>query len=306
MSALSTPDWLLRLEPELPARGRAGGRCRGRVIEKSLEGFARATRLALASEDTAARAGLLQRLDVRIKLVSFTLLLVAAALVRHVPVLVALYAVTLLLARASGLELAWFVRRVWLFVPLFTGIVVLPATLSFVTPGELVVPLGHWFGHAVGLTRQGLMSAALIVCRVATSISLVVLLTLTTPWPRLLAALRALLVPRTLVLVLGMAFRYLFVLLDAVSEMYLARRARSLGSAGAGAARGLVGSSAGALFGKAQALGEEIHQAMLARGYRGEAKVLERFRLGLADAAWLALAIALAGIAIGGDRALGL
>ena len=45
----------------------------------------------------------------------------------------------------------------------------------------------------VGLTSQGLRAAGLIVMRVATSISLVVLLTLTTPWTRLLAALRALL-----------------------------------------------------------------------------------------------------------------
>ena len=44
--------------------------------------------------------------------------------------------------------------------------------------------------HPQGLTSQGLTSAALVVARVATSISLVVLLTLTTPWVRLLAALR--------------------------------------------------------------------------------------------------------------------
>ena len=42
------------------------------------------------------------------------------------------------------------------------------------------------------MTSQGLTSAGLIVTRVAVSISLVVLLTLTTPWNRLLAALRAL------------------------------------------------------------------------------------------------------------------
>jgi cobalt/nickel transport system permease protein len=303
----TTPEWLLRSEVGLCPCCRVGRRRPGRVIEKTLEGLASVMRQALASEEIAGRPGLLQRLDPRAKLLSFAALLIAVALVRHLPALAGLYLATLALAAASRLRLSWFVKRVWLFVPIFTGIVVLPASFGFITPGEVVVPLGHWFGHEVGLTRQGLTSAALVVCRVATSISLVVLLTLTTPWPRLLEALRALFVPRTLVLVAGMAFRYLFVLLDSASDMYVAREARMLGGrSDGGRTRALVVSSAGALFGKAHALGEEVHQAMLARGFRGDARTLDRFRLRLADGACLAASVALAVLAIGGDRALGL
>ena len=54
-------------------------------------------------------------------------------------------------------------KRVWLFIPIFTGIIVLPATLNVITPGEVVVPLP--FG--LGLTRQGLTAAAIITIRVA-------------------------------------------------------------------------------------------------------------------------------------------
>ena len=86
--------------------------------------------------------------------------------VRHIPVLVAMYAGTLVLAAASGLSLSFFIKRVWLFIPIFTGIVVLPATFSFITPGDIVVPFGTWFGHPVGMTSQGLTSAGLIVTRV--------------------------------------------------------------------------------------------------------------------------------------------
>ena len=57
----------------------------------------------------------------------------------------------IVLAALSRLPLGFFVKRVWLFVPIFTGAVVLPATFSLTTTG-------------------------LIVLRVATSISLVVLL----------------------------------------------------------------------------------------------------------------------------------
>lgn len=303
----STPGWLLVEASGTPPLSCSGKRRRGGAIEKTLDGLSRLIRQALASEEIAARRGLLQRLDARAKLVGMIGLLIAIGLVRHIPVLLGLYALTVVLAAASRIGLGWFAKRVWLFIPLFTGVIVAPAMFSFITPGEIVVPLGHWFGHEVGLTRQGLTSAALIVCRVATSISLVVLLTLTTSWPRLLTALRALFVPCLLVLVLGMAYRYLFVLLDSVAEMVTARRARTVAAKRSRRSERAVASfSAGALFGRAHALSEEIHQAMLARGFSGEAVSLERTRIGAIDLAALAACLALSILVVGGDRALGL
>lgn len=302
----TTPLWLL--EPESNARPLAcsGKRRRGGALEKTLDGFARLIRQALVSEEIAARPGLLQRLDARAKLIGVLGLLIATGLVRHLSLLAGLYLLALALAAASRIGLGWFIKRVWLFVPLFSALIVAPAMFSFVTPGEVVLPLGHWFGHDVGLTRQGLTTAALVVSRVATSISLVVLLTQTTSWPRLLAALRSLFVPRLLVLVLGMAQRYLFVLLDAASEMVTSRRARTISGRPSGRrARAVCAFSAGALFGKAHSLAEEIHQAMLARGYRGEARTLELFRFRIRDGLWLAACLLLVLLALGGDRALG-
>ena len=42
--------------------------------------------------------------------------------------------------------------------------------------------------------------------------------------------------------------------------------------------RRVVASAAGALFGKAHALSEEVHMAMVARGYTGDAITLDSFR----------------------------
>ena len=86
------------------------------------------------------------------------------------------------------------------------------------------------------------------------SISLVVLLTLTTPWVRLLAALRSLGVPRIFVLIIGMAYRYIFLLLGSVTDMYEARKARTVGPPKHdSAARAFVAATAGALLGKSHA-----------------------------------------------------
>src|SRR5439155_5964387 len=241
----------------------------------------------------AAQGGLLQRLDPRAKALSLLGLLIVAALVRHIPLLVGMYLGTLVLAAVSGLPLGFFIKRVWFFIPIFTGVIVIPATFSFITHGSVVVTLWHWHGHAVGLTSQGLTSAGLIVTRVAVSISLVVLLTLTTPWVRLLAALRALALPRMFVLVLAMAYRYVFHLLSAVSEMYTARQARTVGAdTDATSGRRFVAASAGALFGKSHALSEEVHMAMLARGYTGNVRTIAPARMAARDGLWALACVA--------------
>jgi cobalt/nickel transport system permease protein len=291
----STPQWLLQAEPALCPCGCIGKRHKGSFVEKTLRGGAGVLRQVMFSDDTAARSGLLQRIDPRVKVLTMVGLLLAAGFVHSSFVLAGLYALTLAAAAASGLPLGFFVKRVWLFVPIFTGIVVLPATLSIVTPGHLVVPLWTWDGTAEGITTQGLATAARLVLRVAVSISIVVLVTLTTSWARLLAGLRALGVPKMFILVIGMAYRYLFHLLTVVMDMYEARKARTIGKQKHDrAARGFVAATAGVTVGKSHQLAEEVHQAMTARGFRGNAKTLDAPRLSLRDAVCLALAAAIA------------
>jgi cobalt/nickel transport system permease protein len=301
-----TPEWLLRSEVGLCPCGCVGVRRKGSFVEKTLSGTAGLLRQVMFSEDVAGRQGALQRLDPRVKAIGLLVLLVAVGLVHHVTVLIGAYAFTLVLAAISGLPLGFFIKRVWLFVPIFTGIVVLPATLSIVTPGHVVLTLWHWHGTPQGFTAQGLTTAALVVCRVATSVSLVVLLTLTTPWTRLLAALRALGVPRIFILIIGMAYRYIFLLLATVTEMYEARKARTVSAtAHDRSARRFLAASAGALFGKAHHLSEEVHMAMIARGYRGNARTLQTFRLAAVDGLAAVVVVAAAVAIYGGDLLLG-
>jgi cobalt ECF transporter T component CbiQ len=305
MTATSTPAWLIDNEIGLCPCSCVGKRKQANFVDKTIAGSASLLRKSMFAEDTAAAGGLLQRIDPRVKILSLVGLLIVASLVHHIPVLLVMYLATLALAIMSKLSVGFFVKRVWLFIPIFTGVVVLPATFSFITHGDIVVPLGHWFGHRVGLTSQGMHSAALIVIRVATSISLVVLLTLTTPWAELLAALRALRVPRMFILVTGMAYRYLFQLLDSVTDMYTARKSRMVGrDTDVVAGRAFVGASAGALFGKAHALSEEVYSAMIARGYNGNARTINRFRLRAHDLFWVAGCVVAAALALGWDRAI--
>jgi cobalt/nickel transport system permease protein len=301
-----TPDWLLRGEVAMCPCGCIGKRRKGSFVEKTLTASADVLRQVMFSEDVALQEGLLQRRDARAKIVAMFGLLVAAAFVHNIAVLLALYAGTLIVAASSRLPLGFFIKRVWLFIPIFTMVVVLPATLSIVTRGHIVLELWSWHGHPEGFTSQGLTSAGLVVSRVAVSISLVLLLTLTTPWVKLLAALRGVGVPRMFVMVISMAYRYIFLLLGSVTEMYESRKSRTIGAVRHDkAARSFVASSAGALIGKANHLAEEVHQAMVARGYRGEATTIQTFRITAADVVFVVAAAVLAVLTVWGDHLLG-
>jgi cobalt ECF transporter T component CbiQ len=301
-----TPRWLLSEDASLGPCGCIGSRRKGSYVEKTLLGGANLLRQVMFSENVSGRTGLLQRVEPRVKLVALFGLVLVGSFLHTIPALLSLYAATLVLAAASELSLSFFIKRVWLFIPIFTGIVVLPATLSIVTHGHVVWTLWHWHGHAEGFTSQGLTSAALVVSRVAVSISLVVLLTLTTPWVRLLAALRSVGVPKIFILIIGMAYRYIFLLLNTVTDMYEARKARTIGAAiHDRSARAFLGASGGALFGKAHQLSEEVHMAMTARGYRGDAKTLHRFTLTRIDLFAALTSAALVAAVLAGDHFLG-
>jgi cobalt/nickel transport system permease protein len=117
---------------------------------------------------------------------------------------------------------------------------------------------------------------------------------LTTPWPALLKALRFFRVPALLVVIFAMATRFIFVLLEIARDAFEARRARHVGHLPLALQRRMAVSSAGMLLAKSMSLSGEVYEAMLARGFRGEAVTLAEFRMNRADWAAAALFAALA------------
>jgi cobalt/nickel transport system permease protein len=106
-----------------------------------------------------------------------------------------------------------------------------------------------------------------------------VLLTATTPLPDILVAMRALGVPRLLVAILGLMWRYVFVLADEALRMMRAREARSASAGGKGGGTTtwraqVAGQMVGSLFLRGYERSERIYHAMLARGYDGTVRSL--------------------------------
>ncbi len=279
----------------------SGRRRRRGFVARTLADLAGALESSVLADETASRPGLLQRLDARVKLIGLLAFIVAAGFARGYPPLLALHALSLGLAVASGLSAGYFLRRVWVFIPAFTGLVALPAVFNLLTPGPaalvLLEPLSLGplrLADGLSLTWPGLRVASLLILRVGTSVSFAVLLVLTTRWTSLLSALRVLKVPAAFVLVLAMTHRYVYVLLHVVNNALLARESRAVGRLTGAQNRRWLGATIGALLGKSYHLSDEVYLAMLSRGFRGEVRGMPSPPLARLDYAWLGLALPLA------------
>ena len=280
-----------------------GGHRDGRVgwLEQTLGGITTSIEHAIFTEQHARTDGWLQRRDPRAKLGMFLALVLAASLTASVAVLAALYALTLTAARASRVPFSFFVRRVWLGIPLFAGIVVIPAL--FIVPGPRLFDLAIGPLH-LAPSAPGSEGAILFLARVGVSVSVAVLLVMTTPWADILKSLRALHVPQVFVLVLSMTYRYIFLFLHTANGILLARKSRVVARTTGGEQRRWISGTMGNLMSRAFKMSNDVYAAMLARGFSGEMRARSVRRMRTADWAALGGVIAVAAVTLVGGRAL--
>ncbi len=274
-----------------PARG---------FFEKTLGDITGTLEQTLFAEEIARQDGLLQSLDPRAKLIGALVLLIAISMSQNLGVIIALYVLTLPMAAASGVPMGFYLKRVWVFMPFFTGVVALPALFNVFTPGAPLVTLIDLASPRVylAITQPGVVTAAFLLLRVGASVSIAVLLILTTRWTILLKALRVLRIPQVFVLILGMTYRYIYVLLHTANNLFLARQSRVVGHVSNADDRRWLASSMGTLFAKSYGLSDDVYLAMQSRGFRGEAQVMEAMSWRGTDWVWLAVFVVVAGAAI--------
>jgi cobalt/nickel transport system permease protein len=266
--------------------GRASAAGRIGWLEQTVGGITGNIEHAIFTERHARSDGWLQRRDPRAKLIGFLIAIVAASLASSVVGLALLYGATLAVARASRVPFGFFVKRVWLGIPFFAGIVVVPAI--FFVPGDRVFDLALGPAH-LAPSWNGLAGAAIFVGRVGVSVSLAVLMVLTTPWADVLKSLRALRTPQVFVLVLSMTYRYIFLFLHTANGILLARKSRMVGRTSGREERRWITGTMGNLMSRAFKMSNDVYAAMLARGFTGEVRVYSTYRMRVAD--WTALGV---------------
>ncbi len=242
----------------------------------------RKTERALFAEELAKKAGFLQSLDPRVKIIGLLALVLDVTLARNIFTILIIFALAVILALLSKVPIKTLAVRAWLGALTFTGFIALPVV--FITPGDAIFQIPFL---KLTMTAQGLTSAAYLISRVETTVTLSLLLILTTLWTHVLKALRILRIPVVFVVILGMTYRYLFVMLETAQNMFEARQSRLVGRLSASESRRIASSTAGVLLTKSFHLNNEVYMAMQSRGFRGEVYTLDDFAMNRRD--WFAL-----------------
>ncbi|MFL6447434.1 MAG: cobalt transporter CbiM [Bryobacteraceae bacterium] len=258
-------------------------RVRRNFLEKTVDGLLVSMQEALVAEEIARSDGFLQAIDPRVKLLSILSLVVASVAVHRLTILFAFFSLGVLLAAFSRISPLFLLKRIWMPVLAFTGLLALPAL--FTVPGDALgrLPVIGW-----NFTFTGLMSAALLIARAEAASTFSLLLVLCTPWNQMLRALRSFRVPATAIVILQMTHRYVFLLVEMAHNMLEARRARLVGYLDGREQRHLMAATGGVLLDKTFHLGREVHSAMQARGFRGSVYLLEDHQICARDRVFLA------------------
>ena len=179
------------------------------------------------------------------------------------------------LAAALALVLATVlvpIRRPWFFAAV--ALVLLAIAILSRVPGRhllsrllLLEPFVAGVAVLSLLQPDGLRIASVVVLRSTLCLATMILLTSTTRFADLLAALRGARLPALLLTTIALMYRYLFVLVEEAERMQRARASRTLRARRTYEWRS-TGALAGQLFLRSTERAERIYAAMCARGWR--------------------------------------
>jgi cobalt/nickel transport system permease protein len=147
-------------------------------------------------------------------------------------------------------------------------VILVAAFIPFLKPDHI----GGGYNLGIGkltVSRSGLIVFENILMKSYLAVVSVIILSSTTPFPKLLRGFEQLRVPKLAIMLASFAYRYLFLLIEEFERMERARDARAYRGRWLWQAK-VIGQMIGSLFLRSYERGERVYVAMASRGFTGE------------------------------------
>jgi cobalt/nickel transport system permease protein len=292
------PSYLLHSEDdqsELPNVRRAGLS----FLDKTLLNSANAVKSIYLQAENAAKENFIQKINPNVKLIALIYYAIVISFTGNAVAQAIISVFIFFLYVISGLKVLQVYRKIIFIAVIFGLIVVLPASLNIITPGKIIIRLftfdrpSHFWIYSIpefiGITENGLKVVLLIFLRVLNSVSLALLIVFTTPFSSLIRSLKIIRVPDTFLMVISLAYKYIFILSRTIEETYFALKSRLSGNIKASNIRKLISGRIFFIFKRSVIIYENTYYAMVSRGYHGKIKLHSLNRFTNTD--WVALVI---------------
>jgi len=237
-------------------------------------------------EKFSMRNAFLQKIDPRIKLFSFTFLIITAISSNSIVSLFPLLIILILFSFFSDIPFKFFFFRTSIFIPIFAAIISLP--LLFITPGNILVSfnLGGFF---IIITLNGIIKAINFILKIWICVAALTLLILTTSFSKIINALQSFKIPKLFILMIALTYRFIFLFIDEAYRMVLAKEARTIKKQKKIEIMKNIGSIISNLFIRAYERGERVYLAMKSRGYSKD--TILKIGIGTYENDWILLLI---------------
>lgn len=171
-----------------------------------------------------------------------------------------------------------------IYLKMFLRLMLLP--LSFLVIGVVTIALSAstksdnflWYFHLkdsfVGVSIIGMEMALLLFFKALGAVSCLYFLSLSTPMVSLMSALRRLKVPKLMLEIMSLVYRFIFVLMETADTIFTAQNAR-LGYSRISTGYSSLGVLVASVFIRAYKRSDDLYISLESRGYDGEFNILE-------------------------------
>jgi cobalt/nickel transport system permease protein len=249
-------------------------------LDKTIISSAKAAKFIYQQAENATKINFIYKIDPRVKLFSLIYLIVIMNVVNNLTAQLVATAFIFLLYILARFKILQVYRKIFFLAFFFGFLVVFPASLNIITPGKIVFniftfkkPLQLWIYYIpqnIGFTVTGFHVVALLFLRVLNSISFSMFIVFTTSFPALLKSFKIIRIPDTLLMIISLAYKYIFILCRTIEETYFALKSRLFGDIQSTTIRNLISGRIFFIFKKSMIIYENTYYAMVSRGYRGK------------------------------------
>jgi cobalt/nickel transport system permease protein len=249
-------------------------------LDKTILNSSKAVKSIYLQAENATRDNFIQKINPKVKLISLIYMSIVISIVSN-PVTQILISLFIFLSYiVARLKITEVYRKIFVLAFIFGFLVVLPAALNVITPGKIIFNIikfkhpSHFLIYTIpqniGFTINGIQVVSLVFLRVLNSIAFALLVVFTTPFPVFIKSFKMIGVPDTFLMILSLAYKYIFILSRTIEETYFAFKSRLSANIKNSNIRRLIGGRIFFIFKRSMIIYQGTYHAMVSRGYEGK------------------------------------
>ena len=287
------PSYLLKTSDSQYEFAEVRRRSKLSFLDKTILNSATVIKSIYIQAENASKRNVVQRINPHIKFISLIYMAIIISIVRDIPSQILLTALIFTFYILARLKVFLVYRKIFVLTFVFGFLTILPASLNIITPGKVILslitfdrPYHVWIYYVpqnIGFTQSGFQVVTLLFLRVLNSVSFALLIVFTTPFPSFIKSFKIIGVPDTFLMIISLAYKYIFILSRTIEDTYFALKSRLSGNIKNSNIRKLISGRIFYIFKRSVITYENTYYAMVSRGYHGKIKLHSQSHFTYAD-----------------------